>query len=71
MFAVLKKIIPEEKLKMGIRPFKKVCRGQVISHVGQEERLAEVNFYPVLPRSKSYPDFLCFMAKKCYYFGRR
>ena len=65
VFDVLKKVDPKETLVKDIRPFVEVKKGELISNLKGKKRYAPVDFYPVLPRTKSYSGTLCLMAKKC------
>ena len=51
----------QEFLVPNIHSFKLVTAGTQITNLGQK---AEENFYPILARSRNYPNFLCLMAKK-------
>lgn len=61
IFKTLTKSNFGEFLIPNLRPFKLVTAGTQITNLG---KVAETDFYPVLPRSKNYPNFLCLMAKK-------
>jgi len=61
IFGVLTKEIKKETLTQNVRPFVLVKRGEIITKRGKK---AGEDFYPILPRSKSYKNFLCLMARK-------
>jgi len=58
---VLVKNNPNEYLTPGIRSFKLVSAGTKITN---QNRLANHDFYPIFPRSRNYPNFLCQTAQK-------
>lgn len=64
IFEVVKTMVkskPKELLLTEVRSFKLIKVGTIITNLG---RKAEFDFYPVLARSKNYPNFLCLMVKK-------
>jgi len=61
VFDCLKKSNKSEFLSPEIHPFKLITKGDQITNLGLK---AKTDFYPVLPRSKNYPNFLCLMARK-------
>jgi len=58
---ILRKTNKYESLTKKLQPFKLVRQGEYITN---QKRKVDRDFYPVLPRSKSYQNFLCLMAKR-------
>lgn len=63
VFEIIKKIGAREKLDKGIKSFKLVKKGDVISRNETSVRSARFSFYPVLARERSYKGVLCLAAR--------
>ncbi len=55
---------PGEKLTDNIQSFKLVKKDEQLSKKGTNIKYAKENFYPIMPREKSYIGILCVLAKK-------
>ncbi|EKD90839.1 MAG: succinylglutamate desuccinylase/aspartoacylase [uncultured bacterium] len=64
VFDVLLRESKNEKLSKEISAFKLVKKGFLLSSKGKNNKYSQKDFYPILPREKSYPNILCLMAKK-------
>jgi succinylglutamate desuccinylase len=64
VFDVLKKERKTERLNKSIIPFRLVKKGDHISTIGMTKKYAQMDFYPIMPREKSYVGIFCLMAKK-------
>lgn len=64
VFDILQKSNPKEFLNKNICSFKLVKSNSQVTNLG---RKINFDFYPILARSKNYPNFLCLMAKKINY----
>lgn len=64
VFNILQKSNPKEFLNKDICSFKSIKSNSQVTNLGKK---INFDFYPILARSKNYPNFLCLMAKKINY----
>lgn len=64
VFNILQKSNPKEFLNKKICSFKLIQSDSQVTNLGKKFNF---DFYPILARSRNYPNFLCLMAKKINY----